>query len=48
MYVLNDPKSDIAIPFVYSHSATLSDNILTNKSDVDIIRSNILSDIYGF
>ena len=30
---------------VYSNSATLIDKILTNKSDVDIIRSNILSDM---
>ena len=36
------------LPRGYSNSATLNDNILTNKSDVDITRSNILSDICDF
>ena len=33
---------------VSSNSATLIDNILTNKSDVNITRINIWSDICGF
>ena len=33
---------------VYSNSTTLIDNILTNKSNVDITRINIWSDICGF
>ena len=33
---------------VYRHSATLIDDILTNKSDVDITKSDILSDICNF
>ena len=34
--------------YIYNNSATLIDNILTNKRYVDITRSNILSDICDF
>ena len=36
------------LAWVYRNSATLIDNILINKRDVDITRRNILSDICHF
>ena len=36
------------LTWVYRNSATLTDNILINTSDVDITRSNILSNICDF